>query len=196
MGMLDANQVGRPPLSDIEVVFDFIYNLTKNGLNLSEDDYNRYYSGITELTDQKREKIQHEISSKEGFLKKLNRDKKEIALGLLKPNVKSEVKKVGENRLDDLEDDIDKAEEEIKNLRLQLTDPEQDKLTIEQFLNLSKNASTIIQSANSVAKDTICRIIFLNFTVDEEKVLSYQLKQPFETMLKTRDKLSSRSERN
>jgi hypothetical protein len=76
-----------------------------------------------------------------------------------------------------------------------LTDPQQDKLTIEQFLNLSKNAAMIVKSADAIVKDKICRYIFLNFTVDEEKVLSYQAKEPFLTLLEQREVLSSRGER-
>ena len=64
---------------------------------------------------------------------------------------------------------------------------EEDVLTIEEFLNLSKNAARVVKAADAVVKDTICRIIFLNFNVDEEKVVSYQLKEPFATLLKTRE---------
>lgn len=68
----------------------------------------------------------------------------------------------------------------------------QETLSLEQFLNLSKNAAAIIKAANVVGKDAICRIIFLNLTVDDKKVLSYQLKEPFATLLKTRHQLPSR----
>lgn len=77
-------------------------------------------------------------------------------------------------------------------LKDQLTDPEEDRLSIEQFLNLSKNAGVIIQSADAIIKDKICREIFLNFTVDEEKVLSYQLKLHFAEMIKHHQSTSSR----
>ena len=37
-----------------------------------------------------------------------------------------------------------------------------------------------------VIKDAICRLIFLNLVLDEEKILSYKLKLPFDELLKTR----------
>ena len=62
----------------------------------------------------------------------------------------------------------------------------------EQFLNLFKNASTIVKSADEHQKDVICREVFLNFSVDDEKVASYQLKEPFTTLLKLRQVQLSR----
>jgi len=59
-------------------------------------------------------------------------------------------------------------------------------MSLEQFANLSKNAVTTIQSADAVGKDMICRQIFENWIVDEENVASYQLKEPFTTLLKQR----------
>ncbi len=75
---------------------------------------------------------------------------------------------------------------DIAKIESQLTDPEQDKLTLEQFLNLSKNAVLLAKSDIPEVKDQICRYLFLNLTVDNEKVASYRLKPPFDAMLKTR----------
>ncbi len=83
-------------------------------------------------------------------------------------------------------------EGEIDELRERISNPEKEKLTLSQFLNLSKQAENKVKSGTEVQKDTICRIIFLNLTVDEEEVLSYQAKEPFATMLKTRQSTSSR----
>lgn len=77
-----------------------------------------------------------------------------------------------------------------------LEDPERNKLSLEQFLNLSKNAAGIVHSADAVIKDQICRFIFLNFSVDEEKVLFYQLKEPFATLLEQRKIRTSRGGEN
>ena len=44
----------------------------------------------------------------------------------------------------------------------------------------------MVKTDNSVVKNPICRLIFLNFIVNKEKVLSYQLKLPFDELLKTR----------
>ncbi|GDX62461.1 hypothetical protein LBMAG33_7710 [Candidatus Levyibacteriota bacterium] len=86
-------------------------------------------------------------------------------------------------------------EGEIADLEKLIRDPQADQLSIEQFLNLSKNASLIVQSADERVKDIICRQIFLNFTVDEQKVLSYQAKEPFATLIKQRQQRPSRGKR-
>lgn len=94
--------------------------------------------------------------------------------------------------MDELKAKEKELEQKIFELNETLKDPEKDKLTIEQFLNLSKNAATIVKSADAIVKDQICKMIFLNLIVDEENVLSYQAKEPFDTLLKYRQLPSSR----
>lgn len=178
-----------------KVIFDFIYNFLENGLNLTKSDYNRYYSDILRLSQSKREIIRQEVHSKEGALKKIASDIKERSLGLIKLEVGSTPFRLNQERIKEQENQAENLQDEINKLKTRLTDPESDRLSLEQFLNLSKNAAVIVKSADVVVKDTICRQIFLNFTVDESKVLSYQLKEPFATLLKQRQLSSSRGER-
>ncbi|MBI2601265.1 hypothetical protein HYW42_04915 [Candidatus Daviesbacteria bacterium] len=125
-------------------------------------------------------------------IKVIDQEIKERSLGLLQPNIQPTVKKVNEDRVLELEQEKEELNGKIIELKDQLTDPEQDKLSIEQFLNLSKNAGVIVQSAGVIIKDKICREIFLNFTVDEENVLSYQLKPHFAAMLRSKQSSTSR----
>ena len=177
-------------------IFNWIYDFLKEGLNLTEADYKRYYKDLTKLTDEKRQKIGIEIHSKQGRLKVIDQEIKERSLGLLQLNIQPTVKKVNEDRVLELEQEKEELNNKIAGLKEQLTDPEQDKLSIDQFLNLSKNAGVIVQSADAIIKDKICREIFLNFTVDEEKVLSYQLKPHFEEMIKHHQSTTSRGPGN
>ncbi len=179
-----------------KIIFDWIYEFLKDGLGLTEKDYNRYYNKLTKITDNMRQKIGIEIHSLQGRLKVVKQEIKERSLELGKSQMLPTVKRANEDRVVELEDEKEDVEEKITNLQAKLTNPEDDRLSIEQFLNLSKNAGVIVQSADAVIKDTICREIFLNFTVDEQKVLSYQLKPHFEEMLKTRQSIPSRGERN
>lgn len=177
-------------------VFNWIYGFLKGGLNLTEGDYKRYYHDLSKLTDVKRQKIGIEIHSKQGRLKVIEQEIKERSLGLLKLDIQPTVRKVNEDRVIELEQDKADITQQIEGLKMKLTNPEDDRLSIEQFLNLSKNAGAIIQSADAVIKDKICREIFLNLTVDEEKVLSYQLKPHFAEMLKSKQLPTSRGDRN
>lgn len=49
--------------------------------------------------------------------------------------------------------------------------------------------------ADPYIKDLVCRKVFLNLHVDEEKVVSYQTQEPFTTMLARRVILPSRGDR-
>lgn len=179
-----------------KIILDFIYQFLEGGLNLTEADYNEYYQGMTEVADENRQKIRIEIHRREGTLKTIKLEIRERSLAIPKLKKDSPVRRTNEERVAELEQERIQLEQEVEELNKQLTDPDQDRLSIQQFLNLSKNASVIVQSASPVIKDAICREIFLNFSVDEEKVLSYQLKSPFDEMLKLRDQRTSRGERN
>ena len=84
----------------------------------------------------------------------------------------------------------------IDELTTKLIDPEKIKLSLEQFLNLSKSAAMAVKSADAIKKDAICRIIFLNVDVGIDNVASYRLKPPFDTLMKTRQIPLSRGARN
>lgn len=58
--------------------------------------------------------------------------------------------------------------------------------------SIKSGRKPLVDEADAIIKDKICREIFLNFTVDEEKVLSYQLKPHFAEMLKHRQSTTSR----
>lgn len=178
-----------------KVIFNWVYEFLEKDFKLTEEDYNEYYSHLTTLSDRNREQIKIQIHSKEASLKNVERDITEFSLALLKPQL-PKVKEEGERKVKELEADKTLLNDAIKKLRDKLTDPQKDKLSLEQFLNLSKEASVRVQSGDPVAKDIICRQIFLNFTVDEEKVLSYQLKPHFAEMLKVRQNRSSRGPGN
>ena len=178
------------------IVFNFIYELLKDGLDLTEEDYNDYYKNLTQLSDSTREKIGIEVHSLQGRLKFLNQEIKERSLGLGKANQIPTVRKINEDKVIELELEKGGLNNQIEELQGKITKPEEDRLSIEQFLNLSKNAGVIIQSADAIIKDKICREIFLNFTVDEEKVLSYQLKPHFAEMLKSKQQRTGRGPGN
>lgn len=175
-----------------KIVFDFIYELLRDGLNFTEADYHKYYGGLVKLSQIQHEKLLVEIHSKQGMLKKTDLQIKDLSYKLVDLKLPPLAKKINEERLTDLEAEKQQLETEIAKLKQKVTDPDKERISIEQFLNLSKNAGRIIQAGDGVVKDAICRLIFLNFSVDESKVLSYRLKEPFATLLKTRSVVTSR----
>lgn len=177
-----------------KVIFDFIYKFLDEGFNFTKKDYDKYYGDIIKLTEAKREDLLFEIHSKEGLLKNVKMQVKDISYKLFDEKHPI-VKEQNQGRLNEAIDTQQQLEANLVRLKQKITDPEVERITIEQFLNLSENAARVIQSGDTLVKDAISRLIFLNLTVDEEKVASYQLKPPFDELLKTRKVLSSRGKR-
>ena len=179
----------------MKIIFGFIYDFLESGLNFTKTDYDNYYKNTVKLSDSRRTKLAVEMHSKQAVLKRADGEIKERSLGIIKLDKNSEIWRANENRINELGMQKAAVETEINNIKSQFTNPEEDRLSLEDFLNLSKNAAVIVKSANALIKDQICSLIFLNLCVDETKVLSYQLKEPFATLIKQRQKSSSRGER-
>jgi hypothetical protein len=170
--------------------------LLSKGLKLTDAEYKKYYEEITAVQDENRQKLLEQQHNKQGLLNAVERERRERGLAVLERGVKPTVKQINEDRIEELDSQKGSLIEEIAKIKEQITDPEKDKLSLKQFLNLSKEAVNIVQSGDAIQKDTICRFIFLNFLVDEEKVLSYQAKEPFATLLKERQQRASRGAGN
>jgi site-specific DNA recombinase len=168
-----------------KVILEFIYDFFKSGLHLTEKDYRDYYDGMTYITKSRHEKLLIDLHSQQARLKVISSELVERSLKILELERASAARRINEQRINALEAQGQALEESIEDIKKQLPDIEAEKLSLEQFLNLVKNAETTVKSASSVVKDKICRYVFLNFVVDEEKVVSYHLKPPFDIMLKT-----------
>lgn len=169
-----------------KVVFDFITELLKDGLNFTEKEYQEYLSNLTTLSDEKKTGIRLKINNAQGTLNHVIHKKKTLSLGLANIPSSHPAYQVTLDEVSTLKEKELQLNKELRRYKNQLEESEQDNLTIEEFLNLSKNAHIIVKSADSVIKDEIIRTIFLNFSIDEEKVTMYTLKEPFATLLKHR----------
>jgi site-specific DNA recombinase len=178
-----------------KVVFDYIDSVLKDGLNLTDKDYNKYKNGLLGEAEARDLEINREINSKRGALKATKRRIDDISKKIIDYDKNSRVWQVNHNQLISLEKEEIDLQEQIKELELMLSEPEQTILSVEQFLNLSKNVSSKVKAADEVGKDRICRIIFLNLVADEEKIVSHHLKEPFKTALKYKVVLCGRGER-
>jgi site-specific DNA recombinase len=165
-------------------IFNFIYDLLKDGVELNEQDYQYYYDHLTGQADKQHIIVQTEINSKEGALKATKRRSRDIGLKIIDYSKTSPVWKVNNEQLLKLEAEIKDLEKQLEELRTALSDPEAEVLSIEQFLNLAKNVGAKVEAANEVAKDHICRIIFLNLYVDEQKVVDYHLTKAYSKLKK------------
>lgn len=178
-------------------ILNFIYDFLEKDLHFTEEDYQQYYKGITSLSKVRHITLQTDLHRKSGLLKHTKAKSKEISLKLVEyGKTQKTIREANEQRIAELDAESTELEKEIATIQEQLRDPEKDQLSVEQFLNLSKNAATVVKSADPIIKDKICRLIFLNLTVDEQKVTAYQLKEPFATLVKQRVLSSSRGGEN
>ncbi len=178
-----------------KIVFDFVYDFLFDGLNLTEKEYDDYYSNFVQLTNEKSIKIKTELHNLQGMRKQVNHRITSKARSIIKYEIGGTIWKVNSRSLKNDEEELLKLDAKIAKLENQLRSPDENKLTIEQFLNLSKNSLTIVKSADALGKDLICKELFLNFKVDEEKVTDFTLKEPFATLLKGRMVKNSREYR-
>ena len=170
-----------------KVVLDFIYDFLDKGLNFTEQDYKQYLENFKQLSERQKTEITQEIHVKMGLLSRVKNEINTLSLKYMKlDNSKKTIKKVTEEKIAELEGDQLKLESSIEKLKNKISNPEEEQLTIEEFLNLSKNAGTVVKSANAVMKDKICRFIFLNLSINDKKVVSYRLKEPFKTLVENR----------
>jgi site-specific DNA recombinase len=176
-------------------IFKFIYKLLEGGIELTAKDYQYYYDRLTSQADEQRVILQTEINSKEGALKATKRRSKNIGLKIIDYAKDSPVWRLNNEQLLKLEAEQKDLEDQITELKQQQTDPNQDVLTIEQFLNLAKNAGSKVKAANEVGKDHICRIIFLNLIVDERKVADYHLTEAYSKLEKMQNVRLGRGDR-
>jgi len=164
----------------------FIYDFLDNNLKITEKEYQKYLDETDALNVEATSNTYQQIHTLEGQVKAITQDIKESSLGLIKINSKSPAFNIVNDKITSLDNEKTGLEEKLRDLRSTLKSPESQRLSMDEFLNLCKNAGAIARSANEVQKDTICRFVFLNLTVDEEKVVSYQLKEPFNTLIKQR----------
>lgn len=176
-------------------VFNFVYDFLRDGLNLTEKDYETYRTKLEGIAENKRQRLQFQLHSKQGAYKALDAKLTERSLGITKLDKGSTAWKVNEGEIKRLEVERETIQDEVTELKHQLGAAEQNNFTIEQFLNLSKLAGTKLEAASAEAKDRICQMIFLNFVVNNEKVVDYQMREPFATLLKTRNVLNGRGDR-
>jgi predicted RNase H-like nuclease (RuvC/YqgF family) len=154
-----------------KVIFDFIYDLLKEGLNFTEKEYREYKEGLGTLGDDERQKIRSEIEHFEALRRNNAKEIKRIGLALGKLTENKDAYEINEEALKECKNKQIETEAKIATLREKLTDKDEDELSLEEFLNLSKNASKTVKSGDAIAKDTICRIIFLNLSIRDEKWL-------------------------
>lgn len=174
------------------VIFDYIYKLLEEGVGFTKKEYDRYYNSISKISGNERTKLVQQLHSMQSSQKQIRKEMKRIALSLTALSHNKVAYKINLARLEELEAADNKHSSEMLKMNSKLKTREEDSLTLEQFLNLSKNAGKTVKYGDAIVKDAICRLVFLNLSVDEYKVVNSELKEPFRTLLKNKSVLLGR----
>lgn len=180
-----------------KVIFDYMIKVLQGNIYINEEGYNQYVNEAKkQLSIDRVDYIQQ--------LKILARKIKEFQSDL---DEKTKAITIIKNQkvMDELNEQISKLSDE-KNISTTKRDEiekyitdidhsiQSELVSYENLLNFFNNIVGIIQNHNNrLLIDKVIRMVFLNFTVDYEKVLSHQLNPSFERYVKLPSVLSSRS---
>lgn len=164
-------------------VFNSIADML-SALEFDDSAYERYSRQIDDYTEEKLIGIREEVQSKNGALAHIKNQLNDYGLGMRNYSPGTEVFKINESHINDLAEQRADLEADIEKLKSQIIDPAQIKLSKEEFLNTLKLAPDKIRAGSAVEKDVLCRILFLNVRVDNEKVALYHWNEPFTSMVK------------
>lgn len=135
------------------------------------------------------------IHSLQGAVKSIDRDVNDRSLKIISLKKDSPVYKSNEKYIEDQSAKMQGLQEDIEKLQEQITDPDQDIMSFEEFLNIVNNTGKLLRAADVGLKDRIARLIYLNVRVDSEKVVNYLWKEPFASLVKAIELSSGRGDR-
>lgn len=162
------------------VIFNFMYDMLKD-FTVTREDYDQLSKRLVSANQVKLQELAVKVHSKQAALKSVEREIKERSLKILNLSPDSAIYKNNEQYITELDTQQEQLSDEIIKLKAQVTSPDDDTLTFEEFLNVANNASLLLKAADVAAKDRIARLIYLNVTVDSQNVVDYQIREPFKT---------------
>ncbi len=176
------------------VIFKFMYEMLEN-IEVNESDYEKLRNKLIVSNQANAHKQAIEIHSLQGSLKSIEKDIKDRSLKIITLDKNSPIYRTNETHINEQGVRANELRNEIDKLTEQRTNPDEDIMSFEEFLNVIKNASKHLKVADVVLKDHIARLIYLNVHVDSENVVSYQMKEPFKTYFKSYKIFTGRGER-
>ncbi len=172
-----------------KVIFEYIYEVLSSGIGINEKAYNHY------VADAKRQLVSSakELESDQRSISKQINDlesqieEQQIIVARLEDDEKSV--KVAREKIRQARDEIEQLETklaQIKNQRVDTVSLLKEKvMSYTEFSNFFENiVATLETSDNHLATDSIIRMVFLNFTIKDKKVLTHQWNPKFESIAK------------
>ena len=175
-------------------VFNSIYERLEK-FELTDEAYQMYSKRLDSMTDAKIIDIKTEVMSLRGSLAHVKNEVEQRALSIAKYDRKDPIWQANNKRITELSLQQADIEQKVQKLVAKIADPQKIKLTKEQFLNVIKTAADKMKAGSPAEKDALCRILFLNLRVDNEKVVEYLWKEPFASLVKATELSSGRGDR-
>lgn len=164
-------------------VFNSVYERLDK-LELTDEAYERYSKRLDSMTDDKVIAIKHEIHGLRGAMSQVTAELNQRALDIVSYDKESPIYVSNDKRINELNSRQIDLKSKITRLEAKIVDPRQIKLSKAEFLNVVKTAADKMRAGSAVEKDVLCRILFLNLRVDNEKVASYLWNEPFASLVK------------
>ncbi len=178
-----------------QMILDFIVDFLRENNFTTEEAYNDYLAEMKSLNIGKNEELSGMLKS---FNKRLESVKNTIEddKKLLRTEEDETMKSVYK---DDLKEALKKQEEiegYIAQTKEELTKLKDGFLSFTEFLELFQKLPSVVENSKDLTeRDFYIRKVFLNLTVNKEKVLSYQLNEPFAELIKRGFVTSNRDNR-
>ena len=165
-----------------KVVFDWLYEFLKDGFKVSKEDYQKMMTKRRAKVGQTKRTLEAEIRQSDIRIKDMHQTIDNASLKLI--SVKSEIVKNSlEKQIDQMQIKIETMETELAKKKQHKKELESIEMTWEKFVNTTKNIANILKNGDKHQKDAIVRIIFVNILVNKDKVVKYDLREPFLTLL-------------
>ncbi|HEV2412264.1 MAG TPA: recombinase family protein [Candidatus Saccharimonadales bacterium] len=175
-------------------VFGSINDLLDH-IELTNEAYARYSAFIDGKTDQKIIEIKQKIESLRGARKHIASDVEKRSLEIVEYDKKSPIYIANEKQINKNAHELQLLDTDITKLEEKIVSPSRIKLKKSEFLNLIKTASDKMKAGSAVEKDALCRILFLNLRVDNEKIVEYLWNEPFASLVKVTELATGGDER-
>ena len=165
-----------------KVIVNWMYEFLKDGFKVSRKEYEELRQYRKENMGSLKSAIEAELRQLDIKVDKQKKVIDNISLSLV--SVSSEVaKKSLEKQLNERQAELEATELELETKQEHKKELYSTDITWEKFVNTTKNIANILQNGDKIQKDVIARIIFVNIFANKEKVVRYDLREPFLTLL-------------
>jgi DNA invertase Pin-like site-specific DNA recombinase len=165
------------------IIMDYIIDLLSNGIEVTEDLYNKAIEQQDSDAQKAFEDISRSIITMTNTLKEHEKQRDAYSTALSKSKSNEQEESISE-KINDISTMIMEVKKQIKEAeseKIKLANGINSEIvSYEDFSNFFQNASQYLQTSdNLILVDKLIRMVFSNTTIGNPEPLSYQLKEPF-----------------